>query len=106
MDIADLVVWARLALSPRFMSAFHQPCVGDEVAHRGEALDVVDFVKDYQGQGFSYTRDASKQMNDYRIVFGNLRVDLAFDGENLLVKSIYQRSIHLHTGADHRVGEA
>jgi len=29
MDIADLVVWSRLALTPRFMGAFHQPCAGE-----------------------------------------------------------------------------
>jgi hypothetical protein len=59
MDVADLVVWAGPALASRFMGAFHQPSVGKEVSHCGEAVDVVDFVEDDQGQGFSDTRDAA-----------------------------------------------
>ena len=59
MNIADLVVWARLTLACRFMSAFHQSGVGDEVSHRWEAADVVNLVEDDQGQGFAYTGDAS-----------------------------------------------
>jgi len=39
-------------------------------------------------------------------MFGNLGVDLAFDGEDLLMKGIHQCLIHLHTGTDRRVCEA
>ena len=39
-------------------------------------------------------------------MFGNLGVDLAFDGEDLLMKGIHQCPIHLHTGTDRRVCEA
>ena len=106
MDIADLVVWARLTLACRFMSAFHQPGIRDEVAHCGETANVVDLVEDHQGQGFPHAGNASQQMKGYRIVFGNLGVDLSFDGEDLLVDGIHQCPMHLHTGADHRVVEA
>jgi hypothetical protein len=34
------------------MSAFHQPCVGDETAKRGETIDVVDNVRESPGLGF------------------------------------------------------
>jgi hypothetical protein len=55
MDISVLVVWACLALTPRFMNAFHQPCVGNEVAHRGERIEVVDLVEDHQGTASTST---------------------------------------------------
>ena len=87
------------------MSTFNQPCVGDEVSHPWEAAYVVDLVEDHQGQGFSHTRDSSKQMNGHRIVFGNLAVDLPLDGEDLLVDGIHQCGIHLHAGTDIRVSE-
>jgi len=106
MDISDLVVWAPLTLAPRLMSAFHQPCVGDEVANRGKTVDVVDLVEDHQGQGFPYTGNTAKQMNGHRIVFRNLGVDLSFDREDLLMKGIHQCPIHLHSSAHHRVVEA
>jgi hypothetical protein len=104
--ISDLVVCTRLALACRFMSAFHQSGVGDEVSHRWEAADVVNLVEDDQGQGFAYTGDASQQMNGHRVVFRNLGVDLPFDGEDLLMDGIHQYCIHFHTGADYRVCEA
>ena len=37
-------VCARLAFTPRFMSTFHQPVVGDEVCPRRKTVDVVDLV--------------------------------------------------------------
>ena len=70
MDIADLGVLPCLALACRFMSTLDQPCVGNKVAHLGEAVDVVDLVEYYQGQGFPHTWNSAEQMNGYRIVFG------------------------------------
>ena len=88
------------------MSALHQPCVGDEVADSWEAVDVVDFVEDHQGEDFSDAGDGAKQVNGYRIMFGNVRIDLSFDGEDLFVKGVHECGIRLDGGTDHRVGES
>ena len=47
------------------MSTLHQPSVGDEVTDLREAVDVVDFVKDHQGEDFACSGDTSKQGNDF-----------------------------------------
>ena len=87
------------------MSALHQPCVGDEVADPWEAVDVVDFVEDHQGEDFPDTGDSAKQVNGYGIMVGNVRVDLSFEREDLCVKGLHECGIHLDGGTDHGVGE-
>lgn len=66
----------------------------------------MDLIEDHQSQSFSYTRDAAKQMNGYRIVFRNLGIDLSFDSKDLFMDGIHQCGIHLNAGADHWVSEA
>jgi len=87
------------------VSALHQPCVGDEIADSWEAVDVVDFVEDHKGEDFPDAGDGAKQVDGYRIMFGNVRIDLSFDGEDLLVKGVHECAVHLDGGTDHRVGE-
>ena len=87
------------------MSALHQPCVGYEVTDSWEAVDVVDFVEDHQGEDFPDTGDGTKQMNGHGIMFGNVRIDLSFDGEDLCVKGVHECGIYVDGGTNHRVGE-
>ena len=88
------------------MSALHQPCVGDEVPDPWEAVDVVDFVEDHQGEDFPDAGDSAKQVNGYGIMFGNVCIDPSFDGEDLCVKGVDECDVHLDGGTDHRVGES
>ena len=88
------------------MSALHQPCVGDEIADSWEAVDVVDFVEDHQGEDFPDAGDGAKQVNGNGIMVGDLCIDLSFDGEDLCVKGVHECAVHLDGGTDHRVGES
>jgi hypothetical protein len=54
------------------MSTLHQPCVGDEVTDLLEAVDVVDFIEDHQGEDFPYSGDTSKQVDGHGIMIRNL----------------------------------
>ena len=87
------------------MSALHQACVGDEITDLWEAVDVVDFVEDHQGEDFSDAGDGAKQVNGYRIMLWNECVDLSFDREDLRVKGVHECGIHPDGGTDHRIGE-
>ena len=44
------------------MSTLHQPCVGDEITDLWEAVDVVDFVEDHQGEDFPDAVNSAKQV--------------------------------------------
>ena len=88
------------------MSTLHQPCVGDEVTDLWEAVDVVDFVEDHQGEDFPDAGNSAKQVNGYGIMFGNLCIDLSFDSEDLLVKGVHECAVHLDSGTNHGVGES
>ncbi len=48
MRIADLVVTARYSFARRFVSAFDETAIGDEIADFGKAMDVFDLVQDDQ----------------------------------------------------------
>jgi hypothetical protein len=65
----------------------------------------VDFVENHQGEDFPDAGNSAKQVNGYRIMFGNVRIDLSFDREDLFVKGVHDGGIHLDGGTDHRVGE-
>src|SRR4030042_487838 len=98
--------FSRFAFARRLVSALHQPCVGDEVADSWKAVDVMDFVEDHQGEDFPDAGNSAKQVNGYRIMFGNLCIDLSFDSEDLRVKGVQESGIHPDGATDHRVGES
>jgi len=88
------------------VSALHQPRVGDEVTDLWEAVDVVNFVEDHQGEDFPDPGDSAKQVNGYGIMFGNVCIDLSFDSEDLRVKAAHESAVHPDSGTDHGVGES
>jgi len=88
------------------LGALHQPCVGDEVTDSWEAVDVVNFVEDHQGEDFPDPGNSAKQVNGYGIMIGNVCSDLSFDSEDLCVKAVHECAVHLDSGTDHRVGES
>src|SRR5262249_52027100 len=68
MRVADLLAGRALLLAARLVFAADQPRIAEEVAHVGEAADVVDFIKQHQRQDLAGTADRLQSEISLRVI--------------------------------------
>ncbi len=59
MDVADFIIFGAGLFACRFSGAFDEAAIRDEVLDSGEAMDVVDFVEEDEGEDLSDIGDGS-----------------------------------------------
>src|SRR5262249_16790603 len=102
----DLVAAAALPLAGRLVAAADQPGVGEELADRGEAADVVDLVEQDQGQDLADAGHGAQAVEGLRVI------DLGGAGPGQLqcaglgVVGVEQGQVDLDVLLDAGVGEA
>ena len=79
VGVADLLPGSAVAFAGGFLGALDEASVGDEVLDAWEAADVVDFVKDDQGEDGTDAVDGFQEMEGVGIVFSGVTKDVAFE---------------------------
>src|SRR5262249_54927613 len=106
VGVADLVAPGALLLAGRLVGATHQPGVREELASGREAADVVDLIKQDEGQDLADAGHRAQALEGLRVVHPGGPAQVQLQGADLLVVGVEQRQVGLGAAADAGVAEA
>ena len=93
VGVAKLRARSAVALPSRFLGTFDYTAIGDNILDPREAVDVMDFIEEHQGEDLPDPRDRAQAVEGVGIVLLGARDDGEFQvGEELIVVVIRPKS--------------
>ena len=106
MGVADLFVARALLFAGRLVAAPHQSRVRQKLAHFGKAANVVDLVKEDQGQDFADAGDRPQPGQRVGIVHLGVAFEVQFELVNAFVELVDQFQVGFDGDPDRGVFES
>lgn len=106
VNIADLFAGEPIVFPSRLATALHQATIGDKLLHTGETRDVMNLIKNRQGQDLADAWDRAEQVEGVVILLFGLARDEELELVEQPVIEIDQGQVGSDTGLDGGIGEA
>src|SRR5262249_18102985 len=106
VNVANLFAGESIVLPGGLTAALHQTAIGDKLLNPREATDVMNLVKNRQGQDLTDARNRTQQVEGVVILLFGLAGDEEFELVEQAVIEVDQRQVRRDAGLNGRIGEA